>query len=130
MTRTRMLILYTVECTLLFVTSMTSPSSVTPKRRVPSGDHATSFTLRDGQNQREQRGTYITTTLYSVHRCLCGDVGDAERIITTTSCHQCAVGGNRTPIELQTQPASDQQPIEVRHLTSDVCNLKVAFFSS
>ena len=51
MMHTGLSILYTVECALLSVTWMTSPLHVTPTRRVPSGDHATSYILHDGQNK-------------------------------------------------------------------------------
>ena len=47
-----MLISYTVECAFLFVTWTTLPLSVTATRCVPSGDHATSHTLRAGQKQK------------------------------------------------------------------------------
>ena len=57
---TYVLLSYTTECALLLVTSMTTLSSekiplTAATRRVPSGDHATSRTLHDGQNKKESK---------------------------------------------------------------------------
>ena len=131
---TGMLILYTVECALLFVTWMTLPLIVTATRRVPSGDHAippTFYSMVSTRQKREQTGTHSIIALRSVHFCLRGNVGDAEGIVLTASCHQSAVGGNRTPPHLQTQPASDQQHIKSKERrTSFQCGFIVAFLTS
>ena len=138
MMHTSLLILYTVECALLLVTSMTLPPFVTATRRVPSGDHAISRTLlivaSVCQNKGGQMGTYTTITLRSVQFFLRGNVGDAKRHAPTASCYQSAIGENRTRPHLQTQSsASDQQQlqhimIEIR--TESVCNLVAARLTS
>ena len=83
------------------------------------------------QNKKGQMGTYSIITLRSVHRCLCGNIDDAECIVITASCHQSAVGGNRTRIHLQTQSASDQQHIKSKERrTLYVCSPIVAFLTN
>ena len=128
MIHTPLTILYTVECALLFVTWMTLPLYVTATRRFPSGDHATSYTLMRRQIKKKEAhpGTYNSITLRSIHFCLRGNIGDAECLVITASCHQSAVGGNRTPPHLQTQSESDQQHIAMgeRRRTSYVIRVR------
>lgn len=100
--RTFVLILYTVECELLFVTWMTRPSLVTATRRLPSGDHATPYAFNKMTSAHKgQKDAYMIITVCCVHLCLCGKLGDAERTVKTASCQQSAAGGNRTPSQLQ-----------------------------
>ena len=71
MTHTTVLISYTVECAFLFVTWTTLPLSVTATRRVPSGDHATSHTLRAGQKQKKAKWTRTPPSNCAVHTIVC-----------------------------------------------------------
>ena len=125
-------ILYTVECALLFVIWMTLPSPVTATRRVPSGDHATPYTLMWCQKKKGLTGTYRIITLRSVHLFLRGNVDDAECQVKTAGCHQRAVGRNRTRQHLhskQNQTSTTLQAKENKR-TRYECNLQVAFLTS
>ena len=71
MMHTVVLILYTVECALLFVTWMTLPPVVTATRRNPSGDHATSHTLHDGQKQKMNKWARTPPSHCAVYILVC-----------------------------------------------------------